>query len=89
MICQKEQVSLNCPVCKKSSIFSKTTKLLTFPQYLILLSRRFVIDDTGKAIKLMTYVDVPDTNISLDFIKALPKQSGENILGDVDTFAYK
>ena len=84
---QKIAVSLNCPVCKKESTFLKETKFLSFPDYLIVIAERFVMRD-GMAKKIVALLEVPETAVQLEFLRAPDKENGEVMLPDVDTFMY-
>merc|ERR1711904_389973 len=59
----------------------KTTKLKTFPDYLVLHMARFVIGDNWAVKKLDAFVEVPD-EIDLSFLRAKGKQSDEIELED-------
>eukprot|EP01100_Stratorugosa_tubuloviscum_P005220 TRINITY_DN2361_c0_g2_i1.p1 TRINITY_DN2361_c0_g2~~TRINITY_DN2361_c0_g2_i1.p1 ORF type:complete len:865 (-),score=470.14 TRINITY_DN2361_c0_g2_i1:50-2644(-) len=59
----------------------KTTRILKFPQYLIVSLRRYYIADDWTPKKLNVFIDVPDV-IDLEFLKAKGLQPDEQLLVD-------
>ncbi|CAM6094678.1 unnamed protein product [Calypogeia fissa] len=57
----------------------KTTRLATFPDYLVLHMRKFVLDDGWVPKKLDVFVDVPD-EIDISRMRGMGLQPGEELL---------
>ena len=39
-----ENIEKNCPECKKKVSWTKTQRILNYPEYLIIVFRRFILD---------------------------------------------
>jgi ubiquitin carboxyl-terminal hydrolase 5/13 len=57
----------------------KTTRLTSFPDYLVLHMRKFVLDDGWVPKKLDVFVDVPD-EIDISSMRGMGLQPGEELL---------
>jgi ubiquitin carboxyl-terminal hydrolase 5/13 len=73
-------VDLLCPRCKRSQIFSKTTRFATFPEVLVVVSQRFVAPN-WVPVKLKCSLNVPETEVVLESLRHA-EQAGEDKLED-------
>ncbi|XP_051133829.1 ubiquitin carboxyl-terminal hydrolase 14 [Andrographis paniculata] len=60
---------------------TKTAGLTSFPDYLVLHMRKFVLEEGWVPKKLDVYIDVPDT-IDINFMRSKGLQPGEELLPD-------
>ncbi|XP_029116271.1 ubiquitin carboxyl-terminal hydrolase 14 isoform X2 [Elaeis guineensis] len=66
----------------------KTAGLTTFPDYLVLHMRKFVMEEGWVPKKLDVYIDVPDI-IDITHIRSKGLQPGEELLPDTDSSGEK
>lgn len=64
---------------KSKTTATKTTGLTSFPDYLVLHMRKFVMEDGWVPKKLDVYIDVPDT-IDISHMRSKGLQPGEELL---------
>ncbi|KAI4321896.1 hypothetical protein MLD38_035223 [Melastoma candidum] len=67
---------------KSKTTAIKTTGLTTFPDYLVLHMRKFVMEEGWVPKKLDVYIDVPDT-IDISHMRSKGLQPGEELLPEV------
>ncbi|KMS98384.1 hypothetical protein BVRB_4g093360 isoform D [Beta vulgaris subsp. vulgaris] len=68
---------------KAKATATKTTGLTSFPDYLVLHMRKFVMEDGWVPKKLDVYIDVPDI-IDISHMRSKGLQPGEEILPEID-----
>ncbi|XP_012057179.1 PREDICTED: ubiquitin carboxyl-terminal hydrolase 5 [Atta cephalotes] len=65
----------------EKTIAHKTTKLASFPDYLLIHLKKFTVKEDWTPIKLDVAIEMPDT-IDLSFLRGKGLQSGEELLPD-------
>lgn len=68
---------------KRRTTAIKTTKFATFPEYLVIAMKKFVISEGWVPKKMDVFIDVPD-ELDLEFLRAKGKQPGEEELPEDD-----
>lgn len=74
----QEVVELNCPECKKKVSWTKTQRILNYPQYLIIMLQRFVFDKNP--VKLEVSFEPTVNNLDIKILSQSQKKENEKIL---------
>ena len=73
-----EIIDLNCPECKKKTLWTKTQRVLDFPKYLIIVFQRFVFD--WVPVKLEVSFEPILNNFDLNLLSKSQHKENEKIL---------
>ena len=65
-------------------MYSRTTKLATFPDYLLIHLKKFTVREDWTAVKLDVALDMPDY-LDLNFLRGHGLQPNEELLPEVST----
>lgn len=82
-----EEIELNCPECKKKSIWTKTQRVQNYPKYLIIVFQRFVFD--WVPVKLEVAFEPKIDNFDLKTLSESQKKENEKILDSAKEEAYE
>ena len=83
----QEVVELNCPECKKQVSWTKTQRILNYPQYLIIVLQRFVFDKNP--VKLEVSFEPTVNNLDIKILSQTQKKENEKILDLAKEKAYE
>ena len=75
----EEIIKLICPECKKEVDWTKTQRILNYPQYLIIVLQRFVFDNNNP-LKLEVSFEPTLNNLDIKILSQSQKKENEKIL---------
>lgn len=82
-----ENIEKNCPECKKKVSWTKTQRILNYPEYLIIVFRRFVFDK--KSIKIEASFEPTLNNLDIKILSESHKKENEKLLDLVKEKAFE